>query len=261
MALADWGWSEDWADKLLALGDEPGKPARVSNQERTLWTIQTERGPRLARMPSACLPDDAPAVGDWVVTVPGDAESDPHSMRGVLPRRSKFSRQAAGQRAEEQIVAANVDRVWILNGFGVPVWVVGTMGPPGCQELADSLVAGTAIALLGLSGVGKSSLVNRLAGAEILETGEVRSGDKKGRHTTTRRELVRLEGGALLLDTPGMLELQLWELETGLAGAFPEIEGLANDCRFRDCRHQSEPGCAVLAAVDSGSLSRERLDS
>ncbi len=146
-------------------------------------------------------------------------------------------------------------------GFGVPIWIVDIMNPSGCQEIAGSLVAGTTIALLGPSGVGKSSLINRLAGTEVLETGEVRIGDKKGRHTTTRRELVRLEGGALLLDTPGMRELQLWELETGLAEAFPEIEGLAADCRFRDCRHQTEPGCAVLAAVDSGSVTRARLDS
>ena len=95
----------------------------------------------------------------------------------------------------------------------------------------------------------------------LLTKPEVRSGDKKGRHTTTRRELVRLEGGALLLDTPGMRELQLWEVETGLAGAFPEIDGLADGCRFRDCEHRSEPGCAVLAAVESGSVSRARLDS
>ncbi len=145
--------------------------------------------------------------------------------------------------------------------FGVPIWIVNAMDLIGCEELADSLVAGTTVALLGPSGVGKSSLVNRLAGSEILEVGEVRSGDKKGRHTTTRRELVRLEGGALLLDTPGMRELQLWEVETGLAGAFPEIEGLADGCRFRDCAHQSEPGCAVLAAVASGSVSGARLDS
>ena len=243
------------------------------------------------------------------MTVPGDAPSDPWLIRGVLPRRSKFSRRAAGPRTEEQVVAANVDRVWLVHGldvelnprrlerylavawesgaqpeivlskadialdldearrvaaelaFGVPIWIVNIMNPSGCQELADSLVAGTTVALLGPSGVGKSSLVNRLAGKEILEVGEVRRGDKKGRHTTTRRELVRLEGGALLLDTPGMRELQLWELEAGFAGAFPEIAGLANGCRFRDCRHQSEPGCAVLAAVDSGSVSRARLDS
>ena len=309
MALDDWGWSEDWADRLLSLDDELACPARVSSQERTLWTIQTEHGPRQARIPVAGFPDGLPAVGDWVVTVPGNAPSELWLIRDILPRRSKFSRQAAGQRTEEQIVAANVDRVWLVHGldielnprrlerylavawesgaqpeivlskadiaialdkargvaaelaFGVPIWIVNIVDPSGCQELADSLIAGTTIALLGPSGVGKSSLVNRLAGIEVLETGEVRSGDKKGRHTTSRRELVRFEGGALLLDTPGMRELQLWEVETGLAGAFPEIEGLAGGCRFRDCRHQSEPGCAVLAAVDSESVSRARLDS
>jgi ribosome biogenesis GTPase len=317
MALGDWGWNEDWADRLSSLGDPLAQPARVSSQERTLWTIQTGDGSRQARILATGLPDGRtkgfpdglPVVGDWVVTVPGDAESEPWLIRGVLPRRSKFSRQAAGQRTEEQIVSANVDRVWIVHGldieinprklerylavawesgaqpeivlskadiavdldkamgvtaqvtFGVPTYVVHTMDTSGCKPLADSLVAGTTIALLGPSGVGKSSLVNRLAGIEILETGEVRSGDRKGRHTTTRRELVRLEGGALLLDTPGMRELQLWELETGLAGAFPEIEGLADSCRFRDCLHESEPGCGVLAAVDSGAVSRARLDS
>ena len=317
MALVAWGWNADWAKRLSSLGDPLAQPARVSSQERTLWTIQTGDGCRQARIVAAGLPkglpkgfpDGLPVVGDWVVTVPGDTESEPWSIRGVLSRRSKFSRRAAGQRTEEQIIAANVDRVWIVHGldieinprrlerylavawesgaqpeivlskadiavdldkavgvaaevtFGVPTYVVHAMDPSGCEELAHSLVAGTTIALLGPSGVGKSSLVNRLAGHEILETGEVRSGDRKGRHTTTRRELVRLEGGALLLDTPGMRELQLWEVEDGLAGAFPEIEGLADDCRFRDCRHQSEPGCAVLAAVDSGSVNQTRLDS
>ena len=214
----------------------------------------------------------------------------------------------SGSRSE-QIVAANVDRVWIVHGLdlelnprrlerylavawesgaqpeivltkfdvavdlenasrvaaelglGVPVWIVSTVDPAGCHELASSLVPAATVALLGPSGVGKSSLVNRLAGDQLLDVGAVREGDRKGRHTTTRRELVLLEGGALLLDTPGMRELQVWDLDSGLAAAFPEIDDLAARCRFRDCQHESEPGCAVLTAVDAGSLSPERLAS
>ena len=269
------------------------------------------------------------AVGDWVVLRPGPAPGDPWSIEGILPRRSKFSRQAAGERIEEQVVAANVDTVWIVHGldalpnprrlerylavawesgaqpeivltkadvavdldesrrivealgFGIPVHVVsvegGGDGPgsdggdsggggrgsraDGLTQLADRMTAGKTVALLGPSGVGKSSLINRLAGQDLLETGDVRTGDKKGRHTTTRRQLVRVESGALLLDTPGMRELQVWDLGGGLGQAFPEIDQLAGQCRFRDCAHESEPGCAILEAVESGSLGQERLDS
>ena len=151
--------------------------------------------------------------------------------------------------------------------FGVPVHVVSVAGASridgskGITQLADRMASGKTVALLGPSGVGKSSLINHLAGEELLETGDVRAGDKKGRHITTRRQLVRIESGALLLDTPGMRELQVWDLDEGLDQAFPEIDELTAQCRFRDCAHESEPGCAVLAAAETGSLPRERLDS
>jgi ribosome biogenesis GTPase len=133
----------------------------------------------------------------------------------------------------------------------------------GVPELAAELGTGTTAVLLGSSGVGKSSLVNVLLGAERMEVGAERSDDTRGRHTTTGRQLVRLASGGLLIDTPGMRELALWadaDEEAGAADGFADIEELAHDCRFRDCRHQGEPGCAVAAAVEGGTLAAERLD-
>jgi ribosome biogenesis GTPase len=230
-------------------------------------------------------------------------------VTAILPRKSKFSRKVAGERQAEQVVAANIDRVWILHGLDVApnprrlerylavawesgavpevvlakadlavdlagaeeavrsvagdiaLWVTSVRTSDGRAALEASLVPGETVALLGPSGVGKSSLVNRLAGANLLAEGEVREGDRKGRHTTTRRQIVRLECGALLLDTPGMRELQLWEAQGGLETTFSEIEALAAECRFRDCHHDAEPGCAVLAAISQGRLERERLES
>jgi ribosome biogenesis GTPase len=143
---------------------------------------------------------------------------------------------------------------------GVDVTALSSLTGEGVAALQRFLRAGRTAVLLGPSGAGKSTLVNRLLGAERLRTAAVRE-DGKGRHTTTHRELVRLEGGALLIDTPGMRELQLWDADSGLGAAFADIYALAAHCRFRDCRHDAEPDCAVRAAVESGALPAERLES
>ena len=143
---------------------------------------------------------------------------------------------------------------------GVAVVSVSAREGSGLEALAPWLKPGRTVALLGSSGVGKSTLVNALLNDERQDTAAVRESDSRGRHTTTRRELIVLPVGALLVDTPGMRELQLWADEASLDSAFPDLDALAAGCRFRDCRHESEPGCAVLAAVEGGELSPERLE-
>ncbi len=143
--------------------------------------------------------------------------------------------------------------------LGADVTAVSSVTGDGVDALGRWLQAGTTLALLGRSGAGKSTLANRLLGEERLATGAVRAGDARGRHTTARREMVVLPSGALLIDTPGLRELALWDGEDGVTATFRDLDDLAAACRFADCEHRTEPGCAVLAAVDAGSLDPERL--
>jgi len=156
----------------------------------------------------------------------------------------------AAARAEAEAIA-----------WGVPVLAVSALTGEGLEDLAGRLPAGRTAVLLGSSGAGKSTLVNALAGAARMTTREIREHDARGRHTTTHRELVLLPSGGLLLDTPGMRELGLWDADAGLAATFADIEALAERCRFSDCRHEREPGCAVQAAVADGDLDEGRLAS
>jgi ribosome biogenesis GTPase len=144
--------------------------------------------------------------------------------------------------------------------IGVPVHAVSNVTGEGIAELAGYFTKGCTVAALGSSGVGKSSLVNRLAGEELMATGDLRA-DGRGRHTTTNRQLLVLPGGGLFLDTPGMRELRLWESEEGLASTFDDVAAAAANCRFADCSHEREPDCGVQAALADGSLDRERYVS
>jgi ribosome biogenesis GTPase len=231
------------------------------------------------------------------------------TIQAVLPRISVFTRKMSGHDQGEQIIAANVDVVFLVSSLnselnlrrveryltlawesgarpmivlskadlvedatplvqevesvaaGVPVVLTSARSGLGIERLREALKGVCTGAVLGSSGVGKSALINALAGFERQATGKIREGDDKGRHTTTRRELVLLPGGGLLIDTPGMRELALADAGHGLLSAFDDIESLAAECAFGDCSHGTEPGCAVQAAVADGRLAAERLGS
>jgi ribosome biogenesis GTPase / thiamine phosphate phosphatase len=141
---------------------------------------------------------------------------------------------------------------------GVPVLATSAVSGDGLPALSALLPPGRTAVLVGSSGVGKSSLVNRLLGAHLQSTHAVREDDSRGRHTTTRRDLLVLPGGAILIDNPGMREVGLWDAEEGLADSFADVEALAVGCRFADCRHVAEPGCSVRRALDDGNLDPDR---
>jgi ribosome biogenesis GTPase len=166
----------------------------------------------------------------------------------VLLNKADVCDDVPARRAEVEAVAP-----------GVPVLVIAAKPREGLDALTPWLVPGRTVALLGSSGVGKSTIVNRLLGREKQRTREVLEAGERGLHTTTHRELILLPGGALLLDTPGLREIQLWSDETGLQAAFGDVQELSSGCRFTDCRHGTEPGCAVRAAVEEGRLDPARL--
>ena len=145
--------------------------------------------------------------------------------------------------------------------MGVPVIVISAKTGQGFEELKKYFIAGSTLVLLGSSGVGKSTILNRMMGRAIQETQPVRESDSRGRHTTTARELFALPGGALLIDTPGLRELQLWDADKGISQTFTDIQSLAAACQFGNCRHQGEPGCAVQQALEDGTLEPARLEN
>ncbi|HXV33060.1 MAG TPA: ribosome small subunit-dependent GTPase A [Gaiellaceae bacterium] len=310
--LTALGWSPGRNEEFAQHAAEGLVPARAVAQHRGGYVVCAEHGERPAEVAgrlrhTVTTAADLPAVGDWLAIEDGQAAAAA-TIHAVLERATAFSRTTAGRDVAEQVVAANVDVVFLVGAFGdelnvrrleryvaagwesgaepvivlnkrdlagdlaaevagveavafgVPVHAVSCLDGAGVDGLRPYLEGDRTAALLGSSGVGKSSLLNRLLGWERQETAGVRD-DGKGRHTTTRRELVPLPGGGLVLDTPGMRELGLWAAGAGVEETFADVSGLAARCRFADCAHETEPGCAVLAALAAGTLAEERLES
>ncbi len=185
-------------------------------------------------------------------------------------RMERYLTVARQSKAEPVIVLTKADLTddhlpYILEASnvaeGVRLCIVSAKTGYGMNELQPCLQKGKTLVFLGSSGVGKSSLVNALAGESIMDEGGIREDDSKGRHTTTHRQLIMLKNGVMIIDTPGMRELGMWDISEGLGEAFSDIEALAECCRFRDCRHESEPGCAVREAIRSGELDERRFES
>jgi ribosome biogenesis GTPase len=303
--LAALGWTDELEAAFTTYAERGFEPARVVAEHRGGYFVRGERGDLLAHARGRLRDDEItggmPAVGDWVAVV--DAPGDHHAaIEALLPRRTKVSRKTPWLKAEEHLLAANVDMVFLVAGLdadfnprrleryltaawdsgadpvivltkldvcddfeklaeaedvavGVPVLAVSNVTGQGIDEVRALLRPARTFVLLGSSGAGKSTLVNRLAGRTLMPTGDLRR-DGRGRHTTRHRQLLVLKSGAILIDTPGLRELQIWEGDVD--SAFSDIAELAAQCRFSDCAHATEPDCAVREALETGELDPAR---
>lgn len=313
-----WRWTPPTLDPAwagLIAAHPQARPARISEQHRSGYLVaetidashRAESLPEWQRAGSyrkgEVTPESRPAVGDWVL-IEGEA---PNALRivALLPRFSAIKRGAAGEHYKQQVIAANIDTVFVVCGLDadfnprrierylllvggsgvqpvivltksdkdgadveaalhelraldVPVLAVNAKDRASVAALEPWLGEGQSIVLVGSSGAGKSTLTNTLLGIDRMKTGAVREGDDRGRHTTTHRALIALPSGACLIDTPGMRELKPTGEEV-VAESFADIEALAGQCRFNDCRHQKEPGCAVRAAIERGEVDAQRV--
>lgn len=315
--LQAYGWNSfhqnNWDETIADMKSGNYKAGRVTLEHKRMYRVLTEEGEWLSVCSGSFQHEaierrDFPAVGDWVVVerMPGEERGIIHA---VLPRTSLFSRKAAGATIAEQLIAVNVDIVYLVMSMnddfnsrrlerylvaaydsgatpvvvltkkdlcdhpeiymeeargialGADVYAISSVTGEGIEQVTELIKGGKTAALLGSSGVGKSSLVNAICGEGTMAVQGIREDDAKGRHTTTHRELIKIPSGGVLIDTPGMREFQLWNESESLDAGFKDIEELATSCRFSDCGHASEPGCAIQEALQSGALPEDRYAS
>ncbi|OAB35891.1 ribosome small subunit-dependent GTPase [Paenibacillus macquariensis subsp. defensor] len=312
MDLKKLGWNNHWEQQWKMLDRKDTVPARVIGDFGHKYRVTTAFGSDIWAEMTGKLQHELqnrsyfPAIGDWVAVQRLEGE-EKVIIHGILDRMTCISRQGAGSVTHEQIIAANVDTLFLVcalnNDFnvrrierylimawnsgvnpvillsksdicsdvaerlhliqeasiGVPVHVISAHNNQGFEDLSKYITTGSTVALTGSSGCGKSTIINWFSGEVIQRTQDVREGDNRGRHTTTHRELFILPHGAVMIDTPGMRELKLWEDEGGVSLTFADIEEMSTTCRFTDCMHEKEAGCAVLKAVADGEIEEKRL--
>jgi len=311
--LKELGWDENLSNLLKREDITDLIPGRVSTHSGKHYVLITQNGEHNAIIPNSFLnsinkKSDIPTVGDWV-GLEKNPEINTYYIRFVFPRKNKLSRKVAGTKSEEQIIASNIDIVFIMTSADsdfnvrrlerylstvyeinaqpviiinkidktkdfekyeikadkickdVPIIAISAKQGKNIDEISKYLKNGNTIILVGSSGVGKSTLINYLLGYSRQAVGETRFSDDKGKHITSIRELIVLPNGGIIIDNPGIRELQLWSSGEGISKLFQDIEEISKSCKFKDCIHEHEPGCAVKKAVDEGTITIERLNS
>ena len=314
MGLTKLGWNAERDEQFAPYLAKGFIPARVAVEDKHFYRVWTVDAELTAQVTDKFIHESRrdhsvlPKVGDWVA-LKLIANEEKATIHAILPRRTQIVRKSSGRESAAQILATNVETVFLVTAADVTfnaarlermlvmahesgarpvvilnkidlcddlntklaaatrvagealVLAVCALTGRGVKKLAALIKPGNTVVFIGTSGVGKSSLINRLYGEDLMPTVEVRTQDAKGRHTTSWREMIFLPPGGVVIDTPGMREFHIWDASQGAKETFPEIEALAPGCHFRDCTHTQEKDCAVLAALAAGTLPRERHDS